>query len=499
MRGPMELDAITAETLQQIIKAQTTGITTSTGLVGFDLRKPARSLVPVETPWRNLLSRELADQGSVAATWRVMLNVNNQQPSAATAFDFAGAEVLFSEQDVLAKYQVLALSGLVTRDAIRRARNYDDARGRAALGVLQQVMISEDRLLMGAQNFALQTPATPTMTTADTGGSIAATTTVPVKVRARTGANWFYGGGTVLSTAGSIATSSAAPATHSVTASVPAVAGAVAYDWFVSDGTTFWYYTTTTVASVKVTSVPTATALVPATLPLIANAGLAGPTAASAAVDTSAVAAQFNGFLASVTGDYDPVLGQVTRGTGIAAGATFVDNGGATLTNNSGQIPELDNLLLQLYQNARLGPTALMMNAQHALDISTKVVSSNAAVTFLGPTDEAQRANIVAGGYVGRYLNKAMGGVPVRIEVHPALPPGTIVARSDSVPYPNSNIGAVCSVALQEDYVDIPYAANRIANTAGGGPREEFEVRAMETFRNEAPAAHAVLSNVANG
>jgi hypothetical protein len=492
MRGQpvSELDAITAETLDAIRKAQTTGITSATGAWGYDLSAAVISLQPVESTFRNLISRQPAPVGSPAYHWRVMLNINNQQPDAAVAFDYAGAEVLQSLFNVSASYKPLALAGVVTRDAVTLGKNFDNPRARMALAVLHQSLISEDINSLGAQNFVLGTPAQPTIATSTTGGSIPLSTAVPVKVRARTLKNYFYGGGTVLSTQGS-QTTGAGTSTNSAVASTAAVRGAVAYDWFVNG----FYYTTTTTTSVTITAIPVADAAVPA-LPLIWGTA---PTAASAASDTSASANNMNGYMATLAGDYVDDGGMVAAGSGVSSGATFVDNGGNTLTGSSAGITEIDSFLLALYQNARLSPRALMMNAQQALDISVKVMGSNAAVTFLGPNEEAQRANIVAGGYVGRVLNKATGGTPVRIEVHPHVPPGTIVARSDAVPYPGANIDSVLEIRTLQDFMDIPYAANRIAGQAGGGPREEFEIRSVETFVNRAPVAHGVLHNVKNG
>lgn len=495
-------DGVTLETLDAIKRAQTTGITTGTGLVGFSLARPAKSLVPVETPFRNILARTQAPEGSKAANWRVMLNVNNQQGDPSVAVDYAGSEIVFSEQDVAAAFKVLAYDGLVTRDAMNLARGFDDVHARAALGVLQQVMIGEDRIDFGGQNFALPTPATPTVTTSTTGGSIATATGVYVRVAARTGQNYYYGGGTVPTAAGTVTTG--AGSTNSATATIAATKGAVAYDWYVGPAAgTMYYYTTTTVASVTITSIPVADGTVPVStaLPLVYNAGVAGDSYATAnAGDRSAKVNSYNGFLATILGDYSgTTLSQVTPGTGTSSGAVLIDQGGLTLTANNGSITEIDNLLMQLYQVARLSPTALMMNAIHANDISVKVMGGGAAVTYLVPSDAPERANIAAGGYVAKYLNKAMGGIPVRIETHPSVPPGTIVARSDVVPYPNSNIDNVLEIETLEDYAEIPYAANRVANTAGGGPREEFEVRTFQTLKNHAPVAHAVLTNIKSG
>ncbi|HUX71230.1 MAG TPA: hypothetical protein VMV41_12010, partial [Cellulomonadaceae bacterium] len=80
---------ITTDTLDQIKKAQTNGVTSASGLVGYDLSGVV-SLVPVNTPWFNRVARKTGD-GSKAAVWRALLNVNNAQPNPFVGFDQGGS------------------------------------------------------------------------------------------------------------------------------------------------------------------------------------------------------------------------------------------------------------------------------------------------------------------------------------------------------------------------------------------------------------------------
>ena len=47
------------------------------------------------------------------------------------------------------------------------------------------------------------------------------------------------------------------------------------------------------------------------------------------------------------------------------------------------------------------------------------------------------------------------------------------------------------------DTAQFDYGISRIAGTAGGGPRREFEIRTVSALVNRAPVAMAMLSNVA--
>jgi hypothetical protein len=166
------------------------------------------------------------------------------------------------------------------------------------------------------------------------------------------------------------------------------------------------------------------------------------------------------------------------------------------LSKQKDSIPLLDEINEELWASVQLSPTAYMCNSLQAAKISELLLDSSAALTLLPPTDAAARTNLAGGGYIGVYLNKAAGGVPVVIEVHPHMAPGTIVARTDRVPFPGSNIGSVFEVRCQYDTMRFDYAANYEPEVEGGGPRYDFEIRSLETEINRAPAAQAVACNI---
>ena len=74
---------------------------------------------------------------------------------------------------------------------------------------------------------------------------------------ARSGANYFIGGNTELSKKSKVETIT--NETDSITATIPAVKGAVAYDWYLGvEGEELFYVTTTTTGKVVFTTAPTA-------------------------------------------------------------------------------------------------------------------------------------------------------------------------------------------------------------------------------------------------
>lgn len=494
MEGIAEL---TQETVEQVNKAaQTSGIYVASGIQGVDL-SGLISWTPVNVPARNntgAFPRVVATDGATVAQWKALLNLNASQADAAVGFDYAGSLVNVQEVDQFAPYKPLAHSNRVTLDSIGISKNFADVLAVAELQTLNQLFISQDLHIINSQNWALGAPAQPALTKATTGGSIPLSTAVFVRCAARSGANYYIGGGNSVASASNTITTDAATSTNVVGASVPAVKGAVAYDWYVgatASAAAEFYYTTTTTASVTITAIPTAAQALP-NLQLLSSAA---PPATAPTTDTSWNVNWYNGVIASSLGDYGP-SGPVTPGTGIPSGAVFIDNGGAAISGSGASIALLDQINDALWTAGQLSPTAYMCNSAQADEISKLLLGSSAAVTFLPPTDSDARTNLAGGGFIGRYINKAAGGVPVDIEVHPRVAPGTIIARSDRVPFPGSNVGTAFAVRCLFDTWRFDYSASLVPGQLGGGPRKEFEIRSLECLINAAPPFQAVATNI---
>lgn len=489
---------VTEETLAAISKAQTTGILESTGIYSYDLSELV-TLIPVVTPFRDHVPRKLSTDGSPFAVWRAIMNLTNSQPDPSMGFDYAANEAVFSEQDFQAKYMPTGLAGSVTQDAFDLAKGYADPYAVGTFNVLNQVLIGDDRKLVGAQSFALAATTAPTLTQHATGGTIGAVTP-HIGVAARTGSGYYYGSGN--SQGAAATTTFGSGSTNSITATVPAVRGAVAYDWFYSaDGTTWYYYTTTTVNAATITTTISSNNALPTTLPDLSTSwkGTANavPTYNGAADNGSANAKDYDGFLASLTGDYSSTGQWVQPGTATGNPSVWNTLNGAALTLSGGSVAEIENLLfLPLWNQVKCSPTALMMNAAQAQEIANLVLGSSSATTFLN-TDASGRISVTAGGRVGEIVNAPAGGVTVPIEVHVSLPPGTIIARSDRVPFPQANISSVLEYRALRDTAQFDYGVSRVANTQGGGPRRDWEIRSVGSFVNRAPVAAGVLNCIA--
>jgi hypothetical protein len=485
----MNLDTISEQTLDLIKSTMTTGLTTGTGIYGVELIDLV-SLVPVDVPFRDMLARQGATQGAPGAQWEAILNINSQQPSPFVGLDAAGGVVKMSKQNVSSPYLPVAAGYSVTEDAVALARGFADAKAVEIFYALNQWKIMEDKGLIGAQAYALPRPVAPTVADVLTGGSIGASAAVYVGVAARTGSGFFFAAGNSRGNSANVTTSTVAAATHSVTASTTSVRGAVAYDWFVSaNGTTWFYYTTTTTPSVTVTALITANQTPPTTIPDLSTTV---PTYLGTADNGSGNAKEFNGLLAGLAGDYTDGGPLTTAGGGINSGAIFQDNAGGVLTVAGGGIVQLDALNLAMYNQNRLSPTAYMISSQEANSISAIVLNNPGAVTYLSMNDADGRGQVAAGGSVATYVNRSKPGAKIQLEVHPHVPPGTLIARTDSVPFPGSNIGNVFQVRTQAEVHDYVYGSDR----ASGGPRQDGESRSIETLVNFAPCVGGVIQSI---
>ena len=490
-------DPVTQETLDEITrvtKAATSGITVSTGFAGVDLSGVV-SLVPANTPTYDRMTRVAAPQGAAAATWRSSLNVNNSQPNPFSGDDNGGGFVVFSEHDMLAPFRPVRVTGNVTQDAIDKARGYDDAKARATAGTLIQWRIAENKAIIGGNAVPLPTIGTVTVTAGTASGTLTASTAYYVKVAARSGANYYWGGSGAASNSGTVTTGSGS--VNSITASVPAVRGAVAYDWYVSatpgGAGTYYYVTTTSVNTATFTSFTAANQAIPSVLTMPGLYATA-PTAVPGA-DTSSNPYQYNGLIASLTADYAATGSLTTYLNGdLRSGATIISNDGAKLTGSAQGIPEIDSLLGGIFATAQCGPTVLLMSPQQAVDVTNQIMGSTQASTFLPAGTD--RTSLVGGASVGRYVNRTTTET-VQIQVDPWFPPGIIAALTETVPYPDAGASNNFEVRTLREVSETPYGTSTSDGGAGLGPRFTWDCSSMESFLSRAPVTCGLLTNIA--
>lgn len=509
------MDTWSQDTIDSVIKAlqkdaTSQGYGTDLNLTGIELAEYARVLIPSLTPFRNAVPRVAAKIGSKTTMWRSILSANTTNVRPTAALGSGGIVPFTAEADFMAAYSLITQGGKVTDDAIALANGFDDAKALSVQNTLIDLMKQEDILLLGGQNFTLGTPGTIVLTPSVSGGTIASGVNVQVACAART----MQGAQDGQSTAASAAVASGAlggTTLGSIAATIPWVKGAFCYDWYVGlNSGTLYYYKTTTVNAVTITAVPTVGATVTGapSIPSIpgynsvnTTTGVvtftAIDTAAKCTTDRSADANSMNGFAATLVGDIQFVGNAnilVQNGTQTPGGATLTSLNGGTLTGNSGTILQIDDILDSLWQKSKVSPNKIYCNARTRRAISDLMVSSG-GYTTLAPMQSPDVRRAAVGGIMEmQYMNKSGEGY-LDIVPLPWIPEGTIMIATEKLAFPNSRISNVFEVETQKEYNMYPYPSGRNYGT-NGGPRYEYDVRAIETFKNYFAGAHAMIQNV---
>lgn len=473
----------------ELAKAWVQSGSATTGITAYDLEAPAKKLYPVVTPLRNRIPR-VSGRGGIQANWKAITGININKMSAGVSQGNRGGVIATSTIDKNAVYRGLGLEDYVTFEADYAAEGFDDVKALAVEGLLRAVMIQEEIMTLGGNSsVALGTTPTPTTSTSTTGGSLTAGTyniycvamTLEAYLRysvasglegqvSRTNADGsvdtFGSGCARKSAAASQATTGS---TSTISASVAPVPGAVAYAWYWGTSGNELLGAITTTNSVLITAAATGTQNI----------------SAMPAADYSQNSLSFDGLLsqifASGSGAYIATMPTGTPGTG-----TPLTSDGA------GGIVEIDAALKAFWDNYRLSPTDIYVNAQELGNITKKTLSGSSA-SAQRFTFNVDQGMISGGTMVRSYLNKfSMNGpVEIPIRLHPNLPPGTILFFSDQIPYPLSGVPSVLRYLTRREYYQVEWPLRT--------RKYEYGVYVDEVLQNYFPPAFGVITNIANG
>lgn len=486
---------------ESLAKAWTQSSSAISGITAYDLEAPAKLLFPVLTPLRNEIPRT-SGKGGIQANWRAVTGINTGFMGMGISEGKRGGIITTSTADYIAVYKELGLEDSVTFKADRAASGFDDLKSLATSNLLKATMIEEEFLdLAGNTSFALGTTANATLTQSNSGGSLLGNTAYGVGVVALTPDGYRrarLAGGVVQSytrtnadaTTDTMAGGCAAPSTqanvttandganaHSIAATVTAKAGACAYAWFwATAAANLTLGAITTINSVSITALATGTTTSPGT----AN------FAALAATDFSADSLVYDGLLTfawnSSLNSYQKVMATGTAGTGTPLTA-----------DGAGGVTEIDVALKSFWDNYRLSPDVIWVNAQESKNITAAVLkgTTSAAQRF---TVTVQNQGMVAGGFrVSSYLNKytMAGATEIPIKIHPNLAPGVILFQTKTLPYPMSNVTNVVEKRLRQDYWQIEWPLKT--------RKWEYGVYFDGVLQNYFPPAFGTIYNIADG
>ena len=491
----------TAETLALMKGALATpddalakSISTGTGLVAYDLQAPAKNLYPVATPLRNRIPRVSGGTG-IATNWKAITNIIGSGYNAMPWVPEGqrSARMQYSVQNKAASYMTLGEEDQITYEAIRAAGGFEDAKARMVMRLLQKMMLKEeDAILGGNASLALGTPATPSVATATTGGSLAAATynVIVVALTYEGYRNASVAGGvgtsqlitgadgqTYTLNGGSSQKSTAAPqvttgATSTISASTTVVNGAVAYAWYVG-----------TAGTERLTAISMLNSVVITTL---TGQGTQNASAITADCSRNANYA-YDGLLSTAFNSGSAYINALP--TGVAGTGT------ALTASGRGSVNEIDTMLQTMWNQYQVSPSVLFMNAQEIKNVMNKVLSnaSGPLLRYDGGSGSDPYA-IVAGGTIAGYFNPwaLNGGIKIPVLIHPTLPPGTIVGWCENLPmqYQSNEVPNVAEIKTRADYYQIDWPLRTRAQEVG--------VYAEEVLAVYAPFAMGVITNIAN-
>ncbi|MGU3387268.1 hypothetical protein ACLBYG_22350 [Methylobacterium sp. D53M] len=469
-------------------------ITTQTGLVAYDLQAPAKNLYPVLTPIRNRLPRVGGGVG-VATNWKQIDAIRG------SGWDAMGwvpegqrsGQMSYATSNKAASYVTIGEEDGASFEAINAGRGFEDVKARMTMRMLQKTMLKEENALVGGNaTMQLGTPQAPVLSVAGSTGNIAPATVSVIVValtfegmrgaslangvptsKTITGADGktftLNGGCSNKSTNATIAVSGG----NILSATVPAILGAMGYAWFAGPAGS-----ETLQAITSINSVALSNALVTNSQPASAVTG-----------DFSTNSLAFDGLLttafkAAAGGNaYAKVLGTGTAGVG------------TKLTGSGrGSCNEVDAMLQGMWDAYQVSPSVLYVNSQELTSLTNVCLngSSGPLVQYI-QNPAAGGIAATAGGTIEFYFNpyRQDGGTKIPVKIHPALPPGTILGWADDLPvqYQSSEVPNVAEVKVRQDYYEIDWPIVTRQRQVG--------VYAEEVLAVYAPFALGTISNIA--
>lgn len=452
--------AAPAQGLQKDVSGNS-GMTTAVGLVPYSLEAPALNLWPVVTPLRNAIPRKVI--GGTGHHWKRITAIDTDQDygfvaenTDTTANSVAGRAgfMKISEVDDSVTFKTLGLDNYITWDA-RYGGNTTVNSGMdfrpdqvARLAALQALMMREERAILGGNLTQLAAPGAPSKhgtQPAPGVGSLANSTAYKFTVSAltflgyRKGSDGNDGSNSVGETTAAASTALSTTAggnagDKAIALTWTAIPGAVAYNVYggTNGGDGRVYLGTTTTNRFTVTSV---TGL---------NANV--PNLANTTVDTNG----YNGLikLFATLGGYIKSLD------------------GEALTGTKNYIAELDAAFQSFFTTYQLGPTRIFMapaDIRKAIDVVT-----GSSAPYVRLEAKGGDMNFVGGlgvsGVLNNYTNQR-----VDFEVHPYMPPGTMLLWCDNFGqyYPNVNIPNPVEMLLAYDYISVDWAPTSLRQEFG--------------------------------
>ncbi len=471
------------------------------GLTAYDLEAPAKLIYPVITPFRNKIPRVVGGQG-IQANWRAITGINTGNVRLGVSEGNRGGAATHTTADYLAAFKGFGLEDYVSFESDYAARGFDDTKARAVEGLLRAAMIQEEQVIVGGNTSVLiGTTNTPTVvqnvdsTSTVTNGTLSVIcvalgyaayqalaglnngfvnsslgltidpNSIAVISRASAGVasnTDTFGGGVAAKSASATCTIDASH--KSASASVAVSTGAFGYAWYWGAVGVEYLGAITTLNSLQIT----------------ANAATSIVVGSNLSSDNSTCGLECDGLFAQAF--------KASSGAYIANQATGTAGTGTKLsTNTAGGIAQIDTMCLDRWNKYRLSMNQLWCNAQELMNINNIIVANGGAPLVRFNMEGG--GGIVAGVQVESILNRVTGD-RMKINVHPNIPPGTILAECTELPYKLSGISDPVRMLLRQDYYQIEWP--RLQR------KYEYGVYFDGVLQHFFPPALGVINNIPN-
>lgn len=469
-------------------------ITTSSGLIAYDLQAPAKNLYPVNTPIIKSLPRIGGGVGT-ATNWRAVNTIQGSgyDNTPWVAEGQRAGQMRYTTSNKSVSYATLGEEDQASWEAISAGRTFEDIQAKMTTRLLQKMMLKEEMaVIAGNASMQLGTPAAPTTSASGTGATLPtatysvivvaltmegyrnSTAAVPVPtttvITGADGKTFSVNGGSSMKSA---AASQAVTLGANLNLTATALQGASAYAWFVGAA----------VGAEVLQKITTINSYV------ISAALLAGtPNASIVTADCSTNALGFDGLLTTAlkpgSGAYVSTLA-----TGAAGVGTFLTASG------KGSVNEIDVMLQAMWDANQVSPSILWVNSQELKNITTKCLSSGSAPLLQYFKDPGTgEVHITAGATVDFYFNPFLnGGVKIPIRVHPQIPAGTILGYAADLPvqYQSNEVPNVAEMKVRRDYYQVDWPVTTRAQMVG--------VYVEEALAVYFPPAMSVINGIGNG
>lgn len=442
------------------------GVTTALALTGYDLSGPAQTLVPLITPLRNRFPRRPGNVGSAAFHKVQITGINTAQIKGSVAFGARNTGITYTTVPKSWSYKSIGMDDLVQFEAFWQGQGFEDLRARSAMTTLWSTMIQEEALLLGANSSLTLTQGTVTLDVS-AGTGVTDGTGVRVYVIPLTLHGYKFRG---VNTSGvaigifynkykgaSAHADSGAISNKQVKATWAAVPGAVAYAVFTGQQGVGPYYLQAVVTTNEWDSGTAA-------LSVSGQYTLATSLAAGTPYLTGIFSEITDADQSTDSNDFDGLMTQIETS---GSGSYILDMDNVALTaDNAGGVSQLDTMFKWFWDNRKVGPTALVMNAQEALNITNKITGGTGSVVGQRVMlQQGDQKELVGGFFVKGYTNKFTSslttpGAPdvVPFMIHPDMPPGRIVCLTERLPFPKNDIENPIEVRTLQEYADFEWA-----------------------------------------